>query len=196
VAIVEFALAVPVIVVFMLGIIDLGVLWRQQNVTQEAVLTSARTLSSVSKNRYADYEGLRTLSAGLSGLSSATPTKVIVWKANAFNTPPAACKDVTPGASGSYGVPGLCNVYSETQLDTTTILPGFPPTSSSSPTCASGSWDAQWCPTGRINAEGNGDWIGVWVEFEFESVTGIVPGDPFTFSTQAIYRLEPPFVGG
>lgn len=195
VALVEFALVAPVIVIFILGVIDFGNVWRQDNVSQEAIMSSARVASSASKNRFADYEALRALSAGLSGLKSTTVTKVIIWKANSANTPPSGCMSITPSGTGTFGVSGSCNVYSSAQL-TSTSTSGFPATSSSNPSCGAGSWDGNWCPTSRVNVEGSGDYIGVYVELEYTSLTGVIPGGKLTFSNQAIYRLEPPYVGG
>lgn len=195
VAIVEFALVLPVVALFVLGIIDFGTLWRQNNIAEDAVLSAGRTVSSTARNRYADYEALRALSSALSGVENAEISKVVIWKANSYSDPPSSCTSINPGSSGTFGVSGLCNVYSAAQVNT--IAPvGFPATSSQNPTCTAGSWDARWCPTSRVNAEGNGDWIGVWVELDYTSVTGIVPGGSFAFSAQAVYRLEPPYVGG
>jgi hypothetical protein len=148
-------------------------------------------------NRYADYETLRSISSSLSSLNSATLARVVVWKANANNTLPSACDiAVPPTGVGPYGSPGLCNVYSPAQVGQGYTSVGFPPTSSTSPTCTSTSWDTNWCPTGRANSTGSGDYVGIYIEIRYTSVTKTLPWTGLAIKRSAIYRIEPPHVGG
>ncbi len=198
--VVEFALAVPILVLFLAAIFDYGLGWRQENQIQIALLNATRTNAQLSKNRFADFEALRAISASTIGLKQITMTKVIVWDATlpANNTVPTSCKNVAVSqfSVGTFGVSQLCNVYSPAQISNAYPV-GFPAGSSASPSCPAGSWDANWCPvTDRSNSDGFGDYLGMYVEVVYNAFTGFVPNKKITISESAVYRLEPPYVGG
>jgi Flp pilus assembly protein TadG len=197
----EFVLLVPFLSLITFGIIDLGYAYRQENVLEIGVSTAARTNTQMSKRRSADYEMLRSISATANSMTNMTLTKVIVWEANGSDTPPAACKSIVVSPTGltAKGVANSCNVYSLAQVETAQPT-GFPAGSSTNPTCA-GAWDVNWCPVGtatgaRINADGSGDYLGVYIEMVYTPLTRIVIPNGITVTEQAIYRLEPPFIGG
>ncbi|MBI2703842.1 MAG: pilus assembly protein [Actinobacteria bacterium] len=180
-------MAAPILVMLAVTMFEYGMAFRQENILENAVMSAARTDSQLSKNRLADYEALQQLSSAFGGLKRATVTKISIWKANSNNTVPAACK--------TSSQPGLCNFYTKAQMNTNTPV-GFPGGSFGSPSCAGG-WDAAWCPVFRENRDVVGaDWLGVWVEIQYTSFTNLIPGMTLTMSEQAIYRLEPPFIGG
>jgi len=204
--IVEFALVLPLLALMFLGIVDFGNAYRYRNTLESSLTTAARTGSQLSRNRFADYELLRSLSSGLDVVGS--PKLAIVWKANSTNEVPPACLGISAVGVGKKGIPGVCNVYSKEQIETSNPV-GFPAGASTNPLtppqnqppaatppCPSASWDANWCSWQRNNFIGSGDYLGLHVEMEYTPITGITGSAVITMTESTIYRLEPPFVGG
>lgn len=191
--IVEFALVLPILLTFSLGIIDFGNAYRQENIGQQVVMSAARTDSQQSKGRFADYEALRNISSGASAMANTVVKEVVVWKANTLITP--QCTGTNPTGTTVKGTAGLCNIYSVTQVNEPNPGVGFPAGASNSLSC-NGGWDSNWCPLTRNNADGAGDYLGIYVAFEYSSFTKIIASGKQKISEYAIYRLEPAFVGG
>lgn len=178
VAVVEFALILPVLIVFMFGIIDYGMLFKADNQTEHALMSAGRVVAQQSKARLADYEALRMLKASTSGMSNATVTKVVIYKATAADGKvPAACLNAS--------VNGVCNYYNKTKFETfeTSKSTAFAGTAS----CTGSSWDSAWCPTTR---SAQTDRIGMYVEVEYDHLTGMLPGN-FTIKKRTVYSVEP-----
>lgn len=177
-AFVEFALIMPVLATFMLGIIDYGMLFKADNQVEHALMSSGRVAAQQSKGRLADYEALRMLTSSVSGMSNATVSKVVIYKAStADGKVPSAC--LTSSQTG------LCNNYTAAKFNTfeANKSTAFAGTS----TCAGSSWDASWCPTTRNFQT---DRIGIYVEVQYARMTGIIPGN-FTIKSSTVYSVEP-----
>lgn len=190
-AVVEFALALPLIAALTMGTLEFGMAWRATNAVERVVANAGRTGSSLADYRYADYELLRAVHSGLNGLSDVQIVRVIVWRATNSPTVPAQCLNINATGNGRKGVNNLCNVYSPTQVATTSTG-GFG--SNSSGGCTSGSWDASWCPRNRIQQRPNPDLIGVYVEARRTNMTGLF-GPELTIRRSSVYMLEPPSIG-
>jgi hypothetical protein len=190
--IVEFALILPLIAALVFGLVDYGLALRQDNQLTLSVASAGRRASTLATNRFADFEALRALAADATS-GDVTLEKVIIWKASSGTAPvpPASCLALTTG-----GVAGVCNVYNASQVAQPNPAVGFKAGSSSSPTCASGSWDTSWCPVGRNNSERSADFVGVYAEVRYTSFTYMIPSGGLDLSSGVVYRLEPPFVGG
>jgi len=178
VALVEFALVAPVLILLVLGIFEFGNAWRQTAGIERAVQQGARTVTSQANARYADYEALRAVDSATRSLSGVTVDQVVIYRADsADGAIPAAC--LTASQSG------LCNRYTGAQVRT--VAPtGFPPATS----CAGG-WDALWCPTGRDRDGINRMRIGVHLTVSYTPVTGLIPGPTMTITRTAVYQIEP-----
>ncbi len=197
-AVVELAIALPILIFLFVSVVEYGLAYSQVNQLESTLLISARTIGQQQKARLADYQGLQALSSGLSGMRNTTIERAVVWNANTSTSavPPGPCTSVTPGyaSTAANGVSGSCNIYSRAQVNTTSLV-GFPAGSSTATTCTS-SWDSNWCPLARSNTDGAGDWVGLWVEIKFTSLTKFVPGGSLKMSRGAVYRLEPSYIGG
>ena len=189
VALIEAAIILPFLVVLVLGIVESGFAYRDGNVLARATQQAARSDARVADGSTADYEALRALDTGLSGISSSTVKKVIVYRVTAGITdkPPAVCLGkARPDDDSIVGHPNQCNVYSRTQLKSDD--PGrFG--------CGPNAWDRNFCPTSdRVRSGNNPTKIGVWVELSFDQVTKILPAS-MSLTRAAIYQLEPCIAG-
>jgi len=186
-ALVEFALVAPVIVLFLVGIIEYGTVFKTNNQLQSSLMSAGRVAGQGSDAWTADYEALRSLDSTLSGLKNAKITKVIIYKVASGDTGKvsAACLAVTPNASATAGVAGSCNVYSATQVKALGPSPGF------NDTCSISAWDSHFCPNTRAPQS---DRIGVYVELAYTPLTGLVPTNK-KISGYAVYDVEPVPIG-
>lgn len=179
---VEFALAVPVLVVFVLGVLDFGFLFSDVNVVERGVQTAGRVAANQGNERSADFAALRALDSASASFGSATIVRAVIYKAdNPNGAPPPACID------DDIGVTGVCNVYTAAQVDTNSD------TNFRNAGCV-GDWDAQWCPTSRVRNLPNPDHIGVYLQVRYNGFTRLIVRN-FTFDSYAVYELEPALSG-
>jgi Flp pilus assembly protein TadG len=193
----EFALILPFLAILVFGVIDYGNAYRQENILEVGVMSAARANSQMALSTHADYESLQSIAGTINNMKGVTLTKVIVWKANTANTPPAAClgRQFSAADLTVKGEPDSCNVYSPAQVNATSELTGFG-RSLGAGTCRSVNWDWNWCPMSRVNDERiGGDHLGVYIEVVYQPLTRFVMQNGVTMSEQVIYRLEPPYFG-
>ncbi|MGY6500360.1 MAG: TadE/TadG family type IV pilus assembly protein [Acidimicrobiales bacterium] len=182
--IVEFALILPVLSLLALGIFEYGNLWRQVGSLERSAQLGARVATQQANGRFADYEALRAVDAQTRGMNGVEVTRVVIFRSeDPDGTIPPAC------LGGS--VAGLCNTYTGAQVRTVNPVGFGVAGTSANPSCAGGSWDSGWCPTGRPRSTTAPLRIGVHVTVEYTPVTGLIPGPTATYSRQAIYQIEP-----
>lgn len=190
VALVEAAIIIPFLALLVLGIIEAGFALNDGNILARATQQSARSDSRLAENPSADYEALRSLEAGLSGLQASSIERVIVYDATTVGgTPPAACLALArPDDTATVGLnsgAARCNVYSATQV------------AADAPNqfgCGGGAWDSFFCPTGRSQDTPNPDRVGVWVELSYDKITRVLPGS-LSLTRSSVYQLEPCIAG-
>lgn len=178
---VELTLVVPILMLIVAGMIEVGAAWRDKSTVVQASRQGARVASHLANEPETDFEALSAVVSIVpgSGLSKdLTIKKIVIFDATMSDTAIAACKDRTTSATG-------CNVYDETRLTTTNLVIG---NFTSSP-----NYDGAWEPTTRLNGLTTADEVGVYVIAERPLLTNIFPG----LSTQritafTIMRLEPP----
>jgi Flp pilus assembly protein TadG len=185
---VELALMLPLLVLLSVGVLEYGAAWNDATAAERALLSAGRVLSNEGNARQADQEALLALSAGLEPGTRSDVRKVIIYKANSNDTVPASCKSASTSGSPPYGVAGLCNVYTGSQV--TNALTG----TFTGANCTGG-WDARWCPTGRVR-DPNPDRVGIYAEIHYDPVTGLLPPGGITLDRYVVYQLEPPTAGG
>jgi Flp pilus assembly protein TadG len=197
-AMVELALILPVLVFFMLGILEYGMAFHEADLFERSINVAARTDSNQAKNRLADFNALRSLDSGLSSATRSTISRVIVYKATSTGTVPTTCTNIPVPAIGipstPLGSPGLCNVYSADQVHQQTPF-AFASTGGSPDDCTTASWDTKWCPFSRVQDDPTPDSIGVWVELNYANLTKLVPAN-FKLQRYAVFRIEPQSAGG
>lgn len=149
-ALLELAISIPIFVVLIALIFDVGLGFSAARDSSSAARSAARVAALAGNERLADYRAIDAVRAEYNNSNDE-----IVWMAVYRSEPggtgevPAACE---PGGIGQSGV---CNVYSGAQIATLTQ------TDFENDDCA-GEPDSNWCPTGRLADDGNYLGVGVW----------------------------------
>lgn len=181
---IEMLIVLPLLAVIAFGTVEMGLAWQDSREVNNATRAAARVASNLADDRFADFEALLTLRAGLSGVDNDDIASVIVYKADDVNgTVPPACI-----VGGGTSVLNVCNSYTAAQLAALSVS-DFPGTTS----CA-GALDSAWCPLNRDRDPlGSPDYIGIYVHIEREPVTGIFPGvgQLVNITDSAVMRAEP-----
>lgn len=199
---VEFALAVPFLVIVALGIVEYGIGWQVANDVNAAARDAARAAAMEPTAQVADRTVLDIIANQLDTDDGDYIEKVIVFKVSSGSgTVPNECTTITvsnttPGSP--RGIANKCNVYGPKQLawvkanptNTTNIAP-------SASNCNKSTYiDELWCPVTRNRSlyPNTSDYFGVYIKFHHKNVTGAGFGDR-TVERSAIFRLEPNFGG-
>jgi Flp pilus assembly protein TadG len=181
VAVVETAIVLPFLALLALGIWEFSAGWQSNLNVQSTVRAATRTGSGLGNDRAADYSILQAAKAGLTKFSTSDIQRVVVYKAsNANGAIPSAC------INGPSSATDFCNVYTGSQVNTLTLA-SFTGTTS----CAVGSPDAAWCPTGRNVTQASPDYLGVYIRVLSRYQTGFFPGTGITIEKTMVMRLEP-----
>jgi hypothetical protein len=169
----EFALLFGLLLMLALGAFEYGMVFRDSLTVATASREAGRVAASTANYGEADCVVLEAASATLQSLSSGTIDEIHVYKSD---------------ASGSYpGSDALVNRY-------------WPFSGSGTPplTCTSGSeWfediGGSWDPADRVNTEGDGDWIGVRIDYDHTWQTNFLWWNgTVDLSDDAVFRMEPP----
>jgi hypothetical protein len=191
----EFALILPFLATMVSGILELGLLFRQQNMLAGVAQAAARTGSHAGKDRSADRLTLASINAQLGQLPNTQLVKVVIYKSVALDgSLPGGC-GASPSAivSNGVGVNGSCNIYSPAQVAAaaagTTYFGGTPSVS-----CAGGatsSLDRFWCPNDRRDTLAtNPDFFGVSITADYTYVTKLFGAGPKQVNERAVFRVE------
>jgi hypothetical protein len=191
VAMVEMAIVAPLLALIVGGMVEFGMLWRDDMTASSSTRAAARVASNLGDDSLADYEALLALDAGLSGLTNLNIEGVLIYDASAADGEPhASCFD---GSGDPVDSAGRCNYYSAAELvaisgiDCSVACAEFPDDAS----CASG-WATYFCPQTRSTNQGTGTTVvGVWVRIQRDYITGLLPGDGVTITDQTVMRVEP-----
>lgn len=192
---IEFALFLPVLVALAMGVLEFGLAWHDSGRVERSVQTAGRAASTVGpfQSAMADFDAVRAVATTLAGADHATLERVIVYNSTAPDgAPPQACLnvDISTPLIG-HGVSGVCNVYSAAQVAQSDPSVGFSRGSILAPDCDSGDWDDDWCPVDRVRDIDNPVYVGVYVEANFDWITGLLPGNGVDISRYAVFQLEP-----
>jgi hypothetical protein len=185
---VEFAVAVPVLVWLVLGVLELGLAWRDSSSVANAVRSGARVGAADGRTRLADYDVLQSVRAALAEIRGVDVERVVVFRST---TPdgavPSTCTTIALSPTGT-GVNGVCNVYGPGDLS----RPAADFSGVAGTTCAPTSVDRFWCPLGRDTDEvgGGPDYLGVWASVRYHAVTTLFPGG-LRIRDRTVMRLEP-----
>lgn len=198
----EMALIAPLLVMLMLGVFEFGTAWRNKSILTSSLRGAARIESQGALNASIDQIALGAFYAANSKLTRMTLVKVIVYEASgATGAPTSNCLGiaVSPSGTNTKGVKNTsgvnsCNVYSPAQVAAAASGGGTFGSCSSST-----SWDYNWCagPSGVTDPRNNSftsggpDYVGIYAQYTYDTVTGLLPGDTITITDQAVYRIEP-----
>ncbi len=186
---IEFLLAVPIVILFLFAVIEFSLLWRNSLTVSTATQLGARAAANAGPHRLADHNALSSALAGLSELpDDSTIERIVVF------SPINDAGDIDPDCLTGPSKAGRCNVY-EGALLNNPLPADF--TAAADPatqtTCEPGSPDEAWCPGGRENDFSNGfDQVGVYVQVRHRFVTGLVlPSREQIMRDEAVMQLEP-----
>lgn len=184
VALLEFAMVLPFLIVLVTGVLEFGSAFRDSMTVSNSLRSGVRVASNSGDDRLTDYGTIKALEAAIRDVPDSKINRIVIFDAGTVNEPPAACK------SGS-SVADVCNVY--TPSDFARPQSDFEALNPSDPNqCASGAPDAAWCPLERSTDQATGtDRVGVWVEVFLPYRTGLFPGSGLTVTDSVVMRLEP-----
>ena len=192
---IEFALAVPFLVMMGLGVVEGGMTWRAATDVNSVARDAARSGTSATVYALADQSILRSVGSGLSGTEMGELQRVIVFNATTGLSaqPTSSCLGI-PATGDSAKGNSTCNVYSPSQVIKATKQTAPAGAFSTLATC--GTWDVKWCPKNRNHslANGNLDYLGVFIEIKHKSITGFPLGNA-TIRRTSVFRLEPAYGG-
>lgn len=144
-AVLEMALVVPIVLAFVFGIVDVAYLVFAHETVDHAGADSARVASVAGRAPDADWQVLQRVKLRTVGLRRASLERVVIYRATSVSdSAPASCTGGTAGPT--------CSVYGPADIDR----------AASALVCG-------WCPADRAP----GDYIGVWISYRQESLTGI-----------------------
>ena len=152
-ALLELAISIPIFVVILALIFDVGLGFSAARDSSSAARSAARVAALAGNERFADFRAIDAVRAEYSNTDD-----TIMWMTIYRSEPggtgevPAACRP------GGIGVTGLCNVYDTGDLDPDT---GLTLADFSEDDCV-GNPDSNWCPTDRLADDGDYLGVGVW----------------------------------
>lgn len=183
-AIVEFAIVAPLLALFVAGIIEFGMAWRDNLTVSSATRSAARVASNLGDNELADLEALLTLKAALGPLDGSQLVGVLIYDGSATDGAPSpACFDA--GGNPQASAAGNCNYYTAAMISSLA-----PANFGSGGSC--GAWDWYYCSVSeRSTNQVSLDDVGVWVRINRDWFTDIFPGNGMTIEDQTVMRVEP-----
>lgn len=195
--IVELAIVVPLLMTLLLGMFEITMAWRVTQTMVQGTRTAARTATQLGDNDKADQAALKAIEASF-GDDSENIIRVVIWEvpqdASGFPTVaevPAACQNAGGGATPVSPPSENCNVYGQediVNIDDLTRFDGNPLVDDG---CGSGR-SANWCPSvERTHNQQSATYVGIWIEYERDYVSHVLPGDSHRIRQSAIMRIEP-----
>lgn len=162
VTIVEAGIVLPVVLVALLILIELGYLLYANLQVDEMAGHAARTASIARSSTDADRRVLDTVVGEIGATKVSRVELVVVYRATSREAEPSvACRSGVPDAT--------CSVYRGTHLSASSQLP-----------------PCGWCPASREA----GDLVGVWITYRQPSLTGLMSSR--LLSSQSVARIEIP----
>ena len=174
-ALIEFALVAPIFFFVVFSGIEVGLMARSFLSLQDAGRTAARTAAVERSDVNADLAIAEVIDARLSSLTGELQ-RVVVYNAASLSS---VIDDVNMGLcvdATFSSTPGQCTVYSSAALDS--LIDAGPLTADSAPT------GGGYLPSQR--SEGN--FIGIYVEYDHRSVTGFF--DTMTMRSDTVQVIE------
>ena len=189
---VELALVAPFLVLLVLGVFEFGNVYRNKTLLTGGLRSAGRTASQSGTISSADQLALTAFYATASKLKNATLQKVIIYKASSVSgPPPASCLSASTSGTAPFGVSGVCNVYTASQVSSAAA--GLVTFNFSTPVnCSDTSdWDHNWCWSTRNLTPATADYLGVYAEYKYTGLTSVMPVRTITMSDYTVYRMEP-----
>lgn len=188
-ALVEAAFITPVFLYLVLGMLEMGLMFRSYLSVNAASQDAARTGSVLGFQGDVDYQIIQVTKRTLNIVPLTEIQRIVVFKATngPLSVAPLSCRTSSTAAHFT-DTTNFCSTYILADLNTT--IP------SNFYNCSFPGYSAGWCPatrkTAETNAQGNGppDSIGIYIELKHEYVTHLFGTTKWITST-TIAQLEP-----
>lgn len=179
-ALTEAAIVSPIFFALIFGVIEMGVMFRDQLTISNATRDASRAAAASGNEIDADYRILQAVQQSAAAAARNDIQKIIVFKAGGPSaTVPASCTAI----AGTGGVDGVCNVYQVGDL-------ARPPGDFN---CAVTAVDRYLCPTSVANRDtrlASLGYIGIYVQLNHRYVTGFF-GTTVNIRDTTVVRIEP-----
>ncbi len=153
---VEFGLIAAVLFMILLGLIEGGMVVRARNAVDSAADEAARRGATAANHELADWLILEQIqSRGV--LAAADINFVVVFRADSGSAA------IDPSCLAGTSVADVCNVYSREDFDLGAEAFG----------CESANLDSNWCPAEREVDNGRFEYLGVHIDAQHSTVTGM-----------------------
>jgi len=201
---IEAAFVTPVFLLLMFGILEYGLLFRNNLTTNNASQEGARAASVGGRALEADFLTLQTLEHGIAAMGLEGLNYVVIFNANDPANPvsPGLGYEIPDGhACHSGSVQQVCNYYVPGDFAQELVdgggndtdffrCVGTDPNDATDPPDA-GNLDGFWCPGTRNAGLGdNSDLVGVYVNTTHVYLTGFF-GERQTLDATTVIRVEP-----
>jgi Flp pilus assembly protein TadG len=210
VAVVEAALVLPILFLFLLCLFEGGLWFRDDLSTGYVARDGIRVLSTLGADLTADQAAMRAAYKAASALRAGGQSidSITIYRATCAGTAPcttaaspitsvsgigsATCTTIP--ATMSDGVTGVCNVYNPKAGLTSAIIANPAYWGCTATVAGITPIDRFWCPGSRKTAltdyGGKGpDYIGIRVQVSHRSITGLLPTTR-TLVSETIFRIE------
>lgn len=180
-ALIESAIITPVLMMFIFGIFEFGLAFRDYLTVANATRDAVREASVAGNVGDTDYRMLRSIRRAAAALPDDGLDVIVIFKASG----PTA--DVPPSCAAGSSQDDVCNVYTSATLLLDETQFGCQET----PTDPINSPDRFWCPFDREVSAGTGlDYVGIYIRSTHQYITGLF-GESITFEDQMILKVEP-----
>ncbi len=178
-AVVEFAVILPLLVVLLFGVVEMGLAFRSRLTVSSAVQSAARIGSVLGTDGQADFATLQAVTAGLKGqFNPSDIVEVFIYRSD---------------ENGSF-LAAESNRYVYDPSD-----PACPwdPCPLPGPSFEGYGAPSGWAPAARNTLMPNPDILGVRISFQHNWITSIMPfmSSPALWTDDARLRLEPDLFG-
>jgi hypothetical protein len=185
---VEAAFITPVFFLIVFGLLEYGLVMRDNLTVAAMTRDTARGASAFGNEQYTDFKAIRILGQTARALPLDLLDRVVIFDAGSASGSISDAGHPAHACMTGSGVNNVCNVY--TVDDLTKPQTSFGCTDGSSE-------DRHWCPIpvsgqdGReVSQSGPPDYVGVWVKVRHPFLTGLF-GDEVTITDEVVMRIEP-----
>jgi hypothetical protein len=183
-AIIEAAFVTPVFLLMLFGILEYGLLFRDNLTTNNASQEGARAASVGGRAPQADYLTLETIEHGIAAMGLERLNYVVV-----FNATTVGYELPDGHLCHTQSVTDVCNRYVPADFALELVDGVGDPTGAFG--CVTGSADSAWCPTSRRAGLGDdSDLVGLYVNTTHDYLTGFF-GETQILDATTVIRVEP-----
>lgn len=211
--IIEAAIVMPVLMLIIFGVLEMGMLFRNYLSVTQLTRDGARSASAYGRDYDADFRTISVIKNTVDVITSGEVKRVVIFDATADREDsrvPAICTTADPTnpnsinpapanldanifkhdselTSAEAAAIERCNIFTpDTWLDAPRYGCDDLGNAGDDP-----DFDLNWCPFVRdVSAQDGTDYVGIYVEFEHNWVTGLF-GSSRTITETMIMRLEP-----